>query len=75
MFLLVGPGLRFLERTYDAVPGNGGYVLRIVDAQGLCATDTFENEFDLVEALKKELWDAVVAHLLGTPYPAQSGAW
>lgn len=62
-------GVQFLGRTYDLVPGNDGYCLRIVDRDG--ALIAFEpcghDKGAVISFLKQELEAATYNHILGYP--------
>lgn len=71
LFLLLSTqGIRFLSWTYDLVPGNGGFILRILKGADLVAMETLKDEADVVAYLREELEQALYCHILGRHYPA-----
>lgn len=65
-FLVSTTGIQFLDRTYDVVPVQEGFALRVVQKSG--ALELFEpyySEQALITGLKSELEAALYDHILG----------
>jgi hypothetical protein len=77
-FLLATTGIRFLEHTYDVVPGNSGFGLRIVHADGaLISFDLCKDEQAVIERARAALEEHMYDLILGRPtnYQVASTAW
>lgn len=67
-FLLATTGIRFLQHTYDIVPGNSGFGLRIVHADGaLISFELCKDEQTVIEHARAALEEHMYDHLLGRP--------